>query len=59
MKILTNKDKSNTLEDTANKEGWYTKAIQYNQIFRDTQAAQQEDRGNHYQQNDNRNNQSF
>ena len=41
MKILTDPDKANTLENTRktdgslDKQGWFTKAIQYDQIYRD------------------------
>jgi hypothetical protein len=72
MKILTDPDKSNTLEDIVtiipataavaatqntpatpgtpattviSKYGWYSKAIQYDQIYREARAAQNEDRG--------------
>ena len=61
MKILTDIDKSNTLEDTktaggaVNKHGWFAKAIQYDQIYQDTRATQREDRRGNYNNNDNRN----
>jgi len=60
MKILTDPDKANTLENTRktdgslDKQGWFTKAIQYDQIYRDARAAQQEDRRGNYN-NDNKN----
>ena len=58
IKILTDIDKSNTLKDTKiagvlNKHGWFSKAIQYDQIYQGARFAQREDRGNNY--NDNRN----
>ena len=41
---------------TINAYGWYAKAIQYDQIYRDARSAQREDRGNKYSyNNDNRN----
>jgi hypothetical protein len=80
MKILTDTDKSNTLENittttpavaavaatqntpaipatpattTINKFGWYAKAIQYDQIYREARAAQNEDRnGSFYKPRD-------
>jgi len=58
MKILTDADKPITLEDihredgTFYKYGWFSKAIQYDQIYRDARSAQNQDRGGNY---DNRN----
>jgi hypothetical protein len=51
MKIMTDLNKSNTLEDSKFRgvvvqSGWFSKAIQYDQIYRDAWAAQREDRGN-------------
>ena len=59
MKILTDPKKVNALENDRNadgthrKYGWFAKAIQYDQIYRDARAAQQEDRRGSY--NDNKN----
>jgi len=61
MKILTDIDKSNSLEDTktatnaVDKYGWFSKAIQYDQIYRDARSAQREDRGGNYNNNNNKN----
>jgi len=61
MKILTDIDKSNTLKNTrtatnaVDKYGWFSKVIQYDQIYRDAQATQKEDCGRNYNNNDNRN----
>jgi hypothetical protein len=57
MKIMTDPNKSNTLEDSKFRgvvvqPGWFSKAIQYDQIYRDARAAQREDRGNNYKSND-------
>ena len=65
MKILTDIDKSNTLEDTrtatnaVDKYGWFSKAIQYDQIYRDTWAAQKEDWGSNYNNNNENKNWNF
>jgi hypothetical protein len=60
MKIMTDPNKSNTLEDTkyrgvVTQSGWFSKAIQYDQIYRDARAAQREDRSSNYKSNDNKN----
>ena len=61
MKIMTDPNKINSLEDlktatgAVDQYGWFSKAIQYDQIYQDTQAAQQEDHGNNYNFNRNRN----
>jgi len=58
MKILTDADKPITLEDIHREDGsfykygWFAKAIQYDQIYRDARSAQNQDRGGNY---DNRN----
>jgi len=67
MKNLTDIEKSNTLEDaktaatatalsTVSKHGWFSKAIQYDQIYQDAWAAQWEDCGGNYNNNNNNNN---
>jgi hypothetical protein len=60
MKIMTDPNKSNTLEDQkyrgiVTQVRWFSKAIQYDQIYRDARAAQREDRGGNYKNNDNKN----
>lgn len=51
IKVLTDPSKPDKLEDTpatattAIKYGWYSKAIQYDQIYQDARNAQQEDYG--------------
>ena len=60
MKILTDVNKSNPLENTRmaegaiNKHRWFSKAIQYDQIYQNAWARQREDHGGNYN-NDNRN----
>jgi len=65
MKILTNIDKSNTLKDTKtamnaiDKYGWFSKAIQYDQIYRDAWSMQREDWGGNYSNNNQTKNQNL
>ena len=56
MKILTDPNKSNTLEDlkfrgVITQPRWFSKAIQYDHIYRDARAAQREDRSSNYNSN--------
>jgi hypothetical protein len=57
MKIMTDPNKHNTLEDlkfmgAVSQPRWFSKAIQYDQIYQDARAAQREDRGSNYKSND-------